>query len=46
MGNLISKTNATPLPLIKQYVSNKTGYYVVRVLTDKNVYTQKILIVK
>jgi hypothetical protein len=46
MGNLLSKTNGSPLPLIKQYISNKTGYYIVRVLTDKNVYTQKILIVK
>jgi hypothetical protein len=46
--NLMGKnvyTGTLPEQILnKLYVSDRTGYYVVRVNTDKNTYTQKVLI--
>jgi hypothetical protein len=46
MGNLILnkvEVNASPLKL---YISDKVGYYVVKVITDKAVYSEKVFISK
>jgi hypothetical protein len=46
MGNLITNkvtVNASPL---RFHVSDQTGYYVIKVITDKAVYSEKVLISK
>jgi len=43
-GALLQESNNAELKLNKYYVSNDIGYFVVRVITDKNVYTEKIFI--
>ena len=46
MGQQVLRNSVPDQTTSKIYVSDKTGYYVVRVLTDKQVHTQKILILK
>jgi hypothetical protein len=46
MGKQVLRKSVPDQTTSKLYVSDKTGYYVVRVLTDKQVHTQKILILK
>ena len=43
---VLSKKNADNLNFNKFWVSDQIGYYVVRVLTDTNIYTEKVLIFK
>ena len=45
-GELVQEVNTVDLKLSKFWVSNNIGYYVVRVITDKNVYTNKVFISK
>ena len=45
-GELLQDINSPDLKLNKYWVSDKIGYYVVRVITDKNVYTNKVFISK
>ena len=45
-GELVQEVNTVDLKLSKFWVSNNMGYYVVRVITDKNVYTNKVFISK
>ncbi len=45
-GELLQNNEPTDIELNKFWVSNKIGYYVVRVITDKNVYTNKVYISK
>jgi hypothetical protein len=45
-GELVQEINTVDLKLSKFWVSNNMGYYVVRVITDKNVYTNKVFISK
>ena len=45
-GELLQDINSPDLKLNKCWVSDKIGYYVVRVITDKNVYTNKVFISK
>jgi len=44
MGREIYKGNARQQTLNKIKVANSTAYYVVKVLTDKNTYSQKVFI--
>ena len=46
MGQQVMRSSLLNQVTSKLYVSDKTGYYVVRLLTDKQVHTQKILILK
>ncbi|MCB2209091.1 MAG: T9SS type A sorting domain-containing protein [Bacteroidetes bacterium] len=46
MGQQVLRKAVTGQNTLKFYVSDQTGYYVVRVLTDKKVHTEKILILK
>jgi len=43
-GRKITNVLVSNQTLHKQYVSDKTGYYVIRVITNKNVYTEKVFI--
>jgi hypothetical protein len=45
-GELLQSNEPANIKLNKFWVSNKVGYYVVRVITDKSVYTQKVFISK
>ncbi len=45
-GELLQNNKLADIELNKFWVSNKIGYYVVRVITDKNVYTNKVFISK
>ena len=45
-GELLQDINSPDLKLNKYWVSDKVGYYVIRVITDKNVYTNKVFISK
>jgi hypothetical protein len=46
MGQQVLRKAVPGQNTLNFYVSDKTGYYVVRVLTDKQVHTKKILILK
>ncbi len=46
MGQTIYQGKLPQQTLNKIYVSGKTGYYVIRVETDKNIYAEKVLIFK
>jgi len=46
MGQRVLRKAVPNQNALKFYVSGQTGYYVVRVLTDKKVHTEKILILK
>ena len=46
MGQQVLRKTVPSQNTLKLYVSDQTGYYVVRVLTDKKVHTEKILILK
>ena len=46
MGQQVLRKTVPNLNSLKFYVTDQTGYYVVRVLTDKKVHTEKILILK
>lgn len=46
MGNLIDNKIEVNSDQIRMYVSDKTGYYVVKVITDKAVYSNKVLIAR
>ncbi len=46
MGQQVLRKSVPDQTSTKLYVSDRTGYYVVRVLTDKQVHTEKILILK
>ncbi len=46
MGQQVLRKTVPGQNTLKLYVSDQTGYYVVRVLTDKKVHTEKILILK
>ena len=45
-GELLQDISSSDLKLNKYWVSDKVGYYVIRVITDKNVYTNKVFISK
>lgn len=45
-GKLLQSNNPDNIKLSKFWVSENLGYYVVRVITNENVYTNKILITK
>ncbi|NQT76481.1 MAG: T9SS type A sorting domain-containing protein [Bacteroidetes bacterium] len=46
MGNLLLDKVGVYNDVTQLYVSDKTGYYVVKVITDKAVYTEKVFISK
>ncbi|MCD4724036.1 MAG: T9SS type A sorting domain-containing protein [Bacteroidales bacterium] len=46
MGNLLLDKVEVNNDVTQVYVSDKTGYYVVKVITDKAVYTEKVFISK
>jgi hypothetical protein len=46
MGNLLLSKAEVNAAFTKVYVSDKVGYYVVKVITDKAVYSEKLLISK
>ena len=46
MGSKVYQGKANHSSLNKINISSETAYYVVRVLTDKNVYSEKIFILK
>jgi hypothetical protein len=45
-GNLMTSKSTVNDAVTRIYVSDKVGYYVVRVITDKAVYSEKVLITK
>lgn len=45
-GKLLFETDDITFKNSKYYVSERTGYYAIRVITDKNVYTNKVFISK
>ena len=45
-GNLITNKATVNNFTTRIYVSNETGYYIVKVITDKAVYSEKVLITK
>ncbi|MCK5338130.1 MAG: T9SS type A sorting domain-containing protein, partial [Bacteroidales bacterium] len=45
-GNLMTSKSTVNDAVTRMYVSDRTGYYVVKVITDKAVYSEKVLITK
>jgi hypothetical protein len=46
MGNLITKKATVNTARTRLFVSDEVGYYIVKVITDKAVYSEKVLITK
>ena len=45
-GNMIANKSTVNAAVTRMYVSDQTGYFVIRVITDKAVYSEKVLITK